>query len=307
MTIADDIIAFMQERPFAEYAATDIADDFIKNMEVHKKKNPLNFHATITTTIKNKIRDENLAPQLKDMPGSSKPKTYYWDNGNPDLDENFEPIIKPRPEGSGKKPRKSKQRGTKRRQGKNEKGLYDPLVKYLRKEMRIYAKRIEEKKVLKRGGKGRNKWRHPDVVGVQGSISDKDLHHSVQSIAKLTIDKAKLFAFEVKEEVTGSSLRGDFHQTVASTIWANYGFLCAEKFDTDDETEHELKQLNNAYGIGLILINRKNPEDSYIHTKARETRVDLEICSTLAKNNEDFANFITRAVNVYETGIVEIY
>lgn len=91
-------------------------------------------------------------------------------------------------------------------------------------------------------------------------------------MAELTIDKAKLYAYEVKEEVTGRSLRDDFHQTVSGSIWANFGYLCAEKFDVDDETKHELKQLNNAYGIGFILIDRKNPNESKIIIQAKEKR-----------------------------------
>lgn len=270
-----------------------MADAFVHDIYTEdykdKKGGVTQLSAEINETISNMMQKGNY-PEIQVVEGV-KPKTYRWNTDISNRNDNFERVST------------SDRKQHHKKKGKDEQGLYQPLREYL-KTRGIYAKRIDEKKSINRGGKGRNKWRHPDVVGVEGLISGKKLHHSIKAIAKYTIDRAKLYAYEVKEEVTGRSLREDFHQTVSSSIWANFGFLCAEKFDVNDETRQELRQLNQAYGIGFILIDRKNPKESEIVFPAREKKVDLEICSTLAYENTDFEDFISRALDVYETGNV---
>ena len=299
MTIKDEIIAFMSDNPNVEFSSKDIADKFVYELyvETHGHKEPSYLQSVIHTNIK-QLR--NKYSQLKYKEGSENPRIYYWEGDKPDLVDRFEAATKSRQENNIRRERKEKK-------DKNEEGLYKPLIEFLKKEKGMYARRIDEKKSANKGGKGRNKWRHPDVVGVKGLISDKDLHPMIKQIAEVTMDKAELYAFEVKVVVPGNLLRDYFHQTVANSIWANYGFLCAERFDRDADTDKELKQLNNAYGIGFIIINRKNPKESHILIEAKRKKVDLEICSTLTKDNIDFSDFISRALDVYKTGNVRFY
>lgn len=303
MKLLEKIVQYLQGLQGGTTTNRQMADAFVNELYVDEYRDKRGGVIQLSREI-NKFLGDMMSsgkyPQIQIIEGV-KPKTYRWnatDTYRIDINGNFERMSKPVP--IVNKQRKSKKKG------KDEEGLYEPLIQYLRKELGIYAKRIDEKKNPNKGGKGRNKWRHPDIVGVKGLISDKKLHPTIAHIAKHTTDKAKLYAFEVKERVTGASLREQFHQTVSCTIWANFGYLCAEHFDKDTNTEKELKQLNNACGIGFIIINRRKPEKSEIYMKAKEKKEDLEICSTLMDNG-DFSEFMNRALNVFENGKVIFY
>lgn len=285
LTLKEKIAAVLRENAGEEFLSADIANRIMERYPNEYRNKGIDQLKSEVGAQFSRIKD----PHIKIVQNSS-PTRRYWDeneNGIVRIDDE-QPI---------------QNRSPRRKNRQLEHDLYEPLTQYLKEKQGMYAVRINESKSSNKG-KGRNKWRHPDVVGVKGLISNKNLHPSIIAIAKLTVDKAKLYAFEVKGTVTGSSLRDDFHQTVSGSIWANYGFLCTENFDADEETKNELEQLNEAYGIGLIIINKKKPVESYIHTKAREKKLKLDICSTLARNNTDFENFIGHAVGVFENGIV---
>lgn len=308
-TLQEKIAAYMSDRKGEGISSRQMAEAFMNELYISEYRGKKGGVTQLSSEIYKEVgnmQKKGKYPEVIYVPKSKKPKLYCWNeqfsyprniDDVPVRDRNFPET---RPTATTRKQQKTK------RKGKDEEGLYQPLVDYLRDEMKMYAERIDDK-TSKKPGKGRNKWRHPDVVAVQGLISPKNLHHSIQQIAKLTSDRAKLWAFEVKEEITGRSLREDFHQTVSSSVWANYGYLCAERIDKDDDTEKELRQLNKAYGIGFILINRKRPQETHTVIEATERRVDLDICNALAKNNRDFEMFIEKAARVFELGIVDFY
>lgn len=296
-TLIKKIEHFLKSRTGEPTTNRGMADAFVHEMYVdeykHKRGGAIQLSAEINKYLIDMMNSGNY-PDIKIIEGV-RPKTYCWGAVK-------DSYVKP-------KQTNTKNQRSNKPKGKDEKGLYEPLIKFLKEDQGIYAVRIDERKTIDGGKrrKNKNKWRHPDVVGVEGLISGKKLHHSIQTMAKLTIDRAKLHAYEVKETVTGSTLRDDFHQTVSNTIWANYGYLCAENFDEDPEFEKELHQLNKAYGIGIIIIDRKNPIASNIHIEAREKKVDLEICSTLTETNKNFQDFIGQALDVFETGNVRFF
>ena len=314
MSIIKDVIEFMSNNPYVEFSAGDIAKKLIYEVlpEKHGHRNEKVMGSVINRDIK-QMQDKGTCPkELENLVVDKKPRTYYWDNGNPELTDDFELIIKRRQKSSPKKATRQNaklQTTTKpktKETGKDEKGLYKPFVEYLRNEKGMFAKRIGENTSTGRR-KGRDKWRHPDIVAVEGLISPTDIHPSIQKIIHVTSDRAKLYAYEIKEEITGRDLRDYFHQTVASTIWANFGYLCAERIDADKETDDELDQLSKAYGVGFMLIDRNDPENNHIVKKAKERPVDLDICNALAQTNKDFEKFINTAARVFENGIVEFY
>lgn len=120
--------------------------------------------------------------------------------------------------------------------------LYPLLAKYLKSEHNLKCYRIDEK----RSGnqyKGRNHWLHPDIVAMQ----TVDFRWN-KVVRQSSGQRARLWSFEVKTELTVSNVRKSFFQAVSNSSWADEGYLVAA--DIPDKVLQELRMLSPAYHIG---------------------------------------------------------
>ena len=105
--------------------------------------------------------------------------------------------------------------------------------------------------------------------------------------------RARLWSFEVKKELSRSNARNSFFQAVSNSSWANEGYLVATKI-SDNATEKELRMLSALHGIGVILLNIENPTESdmILPSKSRP-EVDWESVNRILQENDDFKTILT--------------
>ena len=175
----------------------------------------------------------------------------------------------------------------------SERDLHPLLVKYTHgnPHFRCYTKTIHHE-VSSKHTKGKNKWLHPDIVGVYFPFDDFE-ESTMQIIDNFSESVLKLFSFEMKKEVDETNLREYFFQAVSNSSWANEGYLVVLKYKKESELMDEMRRLNNAFGIGFIKLNAENISQSEILISAqRKSNIDWDTINRLSKNNEDFKKFI---------------
>ena len=183
----------------------------------------------------------------------------------------------------------------------NEKDLYPILSKFLKSELSIYSKRIDEKRSRNRRGPGANKWRHPDLVGMENISKDWD-REIKDCVQQYSDKKSKLWSFEVKMAISLTNVRESYFQAVSNSSWANYGYLVGSK-SVNQETMKELRMLSSLHGIGYIQLNLNNYIDSQIVIPARERPdIDWDIANRITEENRDFLEYIRLIRQFYQTG-----
>lgn len=183
-----------------------------------------------------------------------------------------------------------------------ESDLYPILGSFLKSELNIYSRRIDEKKSKNNRGPKGNIWLHPDVVGIE--LLDENWNTKVkESLKGAGGNRVKLYSYEMKRTITQSSLREYFFQAVSNSSWANQGFLVAGELKASDKLFAELKMLSTLHGIGFILLNKENPSESQILLPAKEkTEPDWVSINRLVNENSDFEEFITSLKIYYDSG-----
>lgn len=175
----------------------------------------------------------------------------------------------------------------------NERDLHPLLSTYVYGDshFKCYTKTIYHEKSNK-DKKGKNKWLHPDIVGVYFPFDDYD-HSTLKMIESFSENAIKMFSFEMKTEIDMLHLREYFFQAVSNSSWANEGYLVALKYSNDSELLDEMRRLNNAFGIGFIQLNSENIEQSEILLPAKvNSALDWETINRLVEENPDFKIFI---------------
>ncbi len=175
----------------------------------------------------------------------------------------------------------------------NEKDLHPLLVKFLYSDshFKCYCKtiyhEISDKKL-----KEYNKWLHPNMVGVYFPFEDYLLEtQKLQEAFK--INSFKLFSFELKKKITFNNLREYYFQAVSNSSWANEGYLVTLDIEDDMFLKDELRRLNNSFGIGVIILNPDEIEQSEILLPAKEKEfLDWDTIDRLAEENNNFKEFI---------------
>lgn len=186
----------------------------------------------------------------------------------------------------------------------SEQDLYPILVQYLKTELKLYCQRIDEKRSSNRRGKDGNRWLHPDIVAIQPMDTKWD--PLIQDCVKQGAgQRARLWSFEVKKELSRSNARNSFFQAVSNSSWANEGYLVATKI-SDNATEKELRMLSALHGIGVILLNIENPTESdmILPSKSRP-EVDWESVNRILQENDDFKDYIDLVSTYYQTGKIK--
>jgi len=184
-----------------------------------------------------------------------------------------------------------------------EKDLYPLLGQYLWSEHNIYSKRIDEKCAQNNRGLGGNKWLYPDMVGME-DISRDWGDEVIKCVTQYSIQKTRLWSFEVKKALNLSNVREAFFQAVSNSSWANFGYLVASQIQGPD-TAQELRMLTGRHGIGVILLNTQNPAESQILIPAHEHGdIDWNIVNRVAHVNPDFMEYVKLVRQFYQTGEV---
>lgn len=148
--------------------------------------------------------------------------------------------------------------------------------------------------------KGKNKWLHPDIVGVYFPFDDYS-ESTLNIIKSFNENSIKLFSFEMKITIDMPHLREYFFQAVSNSSWANEGYLVALRYSEDSDFIDEMRRLNNAFGIGFIKLNAEDVAQSEILLPARENKSnDWEMINRLVEENPDFKTFIDWITEDYQ-------
>lgn len=142
----------------------------------------------------------------------------------------------------------------------------------------------------KKGNKGANVWRYPDVVGVHFPFDDDYEPAVLNLFARLEQNLTKLFSFEIKQELRIDNVRESFFQAISNSSWANEGYLVAGAISGD--VIDELRSLTRSFGIGVILLDMKDPAQSEIlFPSDHKEYIDEDAVNALS-DNAIFKRFI---------------
>lgn len=170
---------------------------------------------------------------------------------------------------------------------------------YSDSHFKCYTKTIYHEKSSK-DKKGKNKWLHPDIVGVYFPFDDYS-ESTLNIIKSFNENSIRLFSFEMKISIDMTHLREYFFQAVSNSSWANEGYLVALKYSEDSVFIDEMRRLNNAFGIGFIKLNAEDVAQSEILLPARENKSnDWEMINRLVEENPDFKSFIDWITEDYQ-------
>lgn len=175
-----------------------------------------------------------------------------------------------------------------------ESDLHPLMVYYGFFYLNLYLKTIHHSKSEK---KTYGEWVHPDIVGCYYPFSV--LRPEVVEISELMGNAAaKFYSFELKKELSFSTLRESFFQAVSNSSWANEGYLVAAEIDTSTEFMDELKRLTAAFGIGIIKLDTEDPDSCKILFPAiTKDQIDWDSVNKLSAMNPDFKKLLQRVKN----------
>ena len=176
-----------------------------------------------------------------------------------------------------------------------ERDLHPFLVYFAHAQFGAYCKTIYHEKSKK--GVSFNQWLHPDLVVI--ALTTQDWKREVVEFSKQAgYALAKLYSFELKINLDFSNLREAFFQGVSNSSWANEGYLAVAELSENAEFQSELRRLSESFGIGVIRLDVKDPDNSEIIYSARErTELDWETINKIAEQNPDFQEFLQAARN----------
>jgi len=300
LNLAKTVVEFLKDRPEQRFTTREIAEwifetypDECRQKQQRSKATviPLLTDADLVSQIAAEIssqgqRLQSNAPQLKTTDG--RPRKYYYsqltDQDEVATVETGERVI------SAQSPA----------QPVNEHALYPKLAEFLYSELKVYSKRIDEKKSGNKQGPGGNKWLYPDMAGME-NLSVEWHQEIVDCVKEYADRKTKLWSFEVKLLVNRSNVREVFFQAVSNSSWANLGYLVAAEFEGRD-TSKELRILSSLHGIGVIQLNVDNPTESQILIPAKERPdIDWNTANRLVDENTDFRQYIKLVRQFYQT------
>lgn len=181
--------------------------------------------------------------------------------------------------------------------------LYPKLMQFLSAKLKLHCCRINEKTSKNSRGPRGNKWLHPDVVAMQ--VPDKTLPENVRKCMESIHGKyVFLWSFEIKTRLDGTNVRENFFQAVSNSSWANEGYLVTTAIE-GKHTEEELRTLSALHGIGVLLLDAANVENSHILLPAkRKEHADWQSIARIVEQNGDFKTYISQVSNYYQTGSI---
>ena len=173
----------------------------------------------------------------------------------------------------------------------DERSLHKLFCSFLRTR-NIYAKTIYHEKSSTKVDSAQ-KWVHPDIVGVQFEEFKNDATLSLLKASEPK-ESVHIYSYEMKRKIDSDyTLKQCYFQALSNSSWANFGYLVA--FEINEDLAEEMERLNNAFGIGIILMQAN---DSKILYPAREKALDYNTIEKLNNLNPDFCSFITKLSKV---------
>jgi hypothetical protein len=281
ITLKDAVIHLLQSKPGEDFKSRDLAIWLKKDFSLRFEKKEVNQLAAEISSGSPKWAEKH--PEFHRSEDTT-PLTYWWEAKD----------------ATDMKVLDAKQVNvtTTTTEKESEKELYPLLAQFLYSRPRkIYPKRIDEKKSSNSFGENGNKWLHPDLVGLEDMASGWN-YEIKEWTAKAGAQQAKLWSFEVKQEISRGTVRKDYFQAVSNSTWANYGYLVAPVIKPN--VISELHLLNELHGIGVIELKKDSPEESIIRIPARERHdVDWGTCNRIAAENDHFKTFISLIAEFY--------
>ena len=159
--------------------------------------------------------------------------------------------------------------------------------------------------VSKREKSGKNRWLHPDIVGVHFPF-DSYTDNTLKLFDVLKVNPYKLYSFEMKISLSLSNLRECYFQAVSNSSWAHEGYLAALQISEEPELMDELRRLNNAFGIGVIRLDAEHFMQSEILFSAKEKdSLDWDTINRLVDDNRNFKSFLNDLMEDVKVGKVK--
>ena len=304
LNLSAHVVEYLEQNPEQKFTAREIAEWVFENYpnECREKQErskatvyPINDDASLVQQLVSEIgvrrpRLQKKHPKIKTTEG--RPRKYYFTEStdSAEIDNVERDDASPGGSINGSK-------------GK-EQDLYPFLSQYLWSELKVYSKRINEKRSRNSQGRDGNKWLHPDLVGMQ-NLSEDWNDEIKNCVSQYADKKTKLWSFEVKRLINRSNVRESFFQTVSNSSWANFGYLVAARIEGVD-TLKELQMLSSLHGIGFISLDVENPSESQIMIPAKErSDIDWDTANRLTEENKDFLEYIKSVRMFYQTDVVE--
>lgn len=173
----------------------------------------------------------------------------------------------------------------------HERSLHKLFCSYLRTR-NIYAKTIFHEKTSNKVDNNQ-KWVHPDIVGVQFEEFKNDATLSLLKASEPK-ESVHIYSYELKRRIeTDYHLKQYYFQALSNSSWANYGYLVA--YEINEDLDEEMARLNNAFGIGIILMQAN---DAKILYSAKEKALDYKTIEKLNNLNPDFCEFVMKLSKV---------
>lgn len=173
----------------------------------------------------------------------------------------------------------------------DERSLHKLFCSSLRNK-NIYAKTIFHEKSSTKSDNAQ-KWVHPDIIGVEFEEFKND---ATLSLLKATEPKetVHIYSYELKKKIESDyQLKQCYFQALSNSSWANYGYLVT--FEINEDLDEEMKRLNNAFGIGIILMQANDYKILY---SARKKELEYNTIEKLCNLNPDFSTFIAKLSKV---------
>ena len=159
--------------------------------------------------------------------------------------------------------------------------------------------------VSKREKSGKNKWLHPDIVGVHFPF-DAYTDNTLKLFDVLKVSPYKIYSFEMKVGLSLSNLRECYFQAVSNSSWAHEGYLAALHISEEPELMDELRRLNNGFGIGVIRLDAEHFMQSEILFSAKEKDfLDWDTINRLADDNRNFKSFLNDLMEDIKVGKIK--
>ena len=297
MNLRQNIADLLKARPNERFTARQIAEWIFANQREaceEKRKNSqqdLSDDAAFLWQLvaeigANRPVIQKRWPQIRTTEG--RPRQYYWTAASEAAE-----VAEVEKQTQTNKPGKL-----------SEHDLYPLLCGYLHGDLKLYPKRIDEKRATNRHGPNGNKWLFPDLVALEnlGEDWDQEIRACVQQAGA---QRARLWSFEVKLLINRANVRETWFQAVSNSSWANLGYLVAA--DIQESAMKELRLLGASYGIGLIRLDTGAPSESEILIPARErNEIDWDACNRLAVENSDFREFVSWVRQFHQTDSVQV-
>lgn len=178
-----------------------------------------------------------------------------------------------------------------------EKDLHAVLIYFIYYHLNAFSKTLNHTKSTK---KQYGEWVHPDVIACYFPIEDwkPEVYDLSMTIKDTPI---KLMSFEIKRQLNFGNLRESFFQAVSNSSWSHEGYLVASLISDEKEFIGELARLSASFGIGVILLDVEDPDNSEILLPAKEREsLDWETINKLTINS-DFKDFLKRIKKDIET------